>query len=152
MTLFNAFPSARTTDATVEAYERHLIELDATAAGRAIQRLIGTCTFLPSIAEVRAACLDLSNGPRRTGVEAFTIATSAVEHIGFYRLPRFKDKLISETIRMWGTWEEFCLRDRDDPAGRARFIEMYDTLSKRGRADEQSGVPLPAVKAPERIR
>lgn len=153
MTLFNAFPNARTTDAAVEAYERHLIDLDANVAKSAIDRMVGTCTFLPSIAELRSACVDLSSGPCRTGAEGWIDALAEVDRTGFYRVPKFSDPMVAETMRLFGSWEEFCSMPTDEHmSARARFIELYDSLSKRGRADAQSGVPLPSAKPPERMR
>ncbi len=153
MMLMAAFPHSKTTPATSAVYEEALSDLDFGAAKRAVTRIVATAKFLPSIAEIREAALDLRKGPRRTGSEAWTEALAEVDRTGFYRVPRFTDPLLVEAMKLFGTWETFCSMPIDEHmSARARFIELYESLSKRGRADEQSGVPLPATKTPERIR
>jgi hypothetical protein len=49
-----AFPSATFTDKNADAYARALLNFDATETQAAIDELISTAKFLPSIAEIRS--------------------------------------------------------------------------------------------------
>lgn len=49
-----AFPSATFTDKNADAYARALLNFDATETQSAIDELIATSKFLPSVAEIRA--------------------------------------------------------------------------------------------------
>jgi hypothetical protein len=145
--LMAAYPSAKTGESTSAVYEQMLADLDAAAARKAVTRLIGTAKWLPTVAEIRAAATDLRLGPMRAGGEAWQDAMSAVRHVGRYEVPTFADPLVSEALRLWGSWVDFCNSPEDDPGGRARFIELYDSLATRQRQDVASGIPLPAPQS-----
>jgi hypothetical protein len=149
--LLEAFPNAKLGERTRDVYEDNLQDLEAASVGRAVQRLIGTCRFLPTIAEIREAATDLHLGPRRTGAEGWQDAILEVRRIGWCGSPKFRDPLVAQCIQMWGSWQSFCNSPEDDPGGRARFIELYETLSKRDRSDVQTGVPLPAAGGLRRL-
>ncbi len=144
--LFSAFPNAKVTEETNAAYERYLEDLDRERASAAVQRLIGTSRFLPSIAEIREAAAGVVLGPVRSGSEAWGDALEAVRRVGWCGNPRFKDPLVKEALRLWGGWQEFCASPEDDPGGRARFIDLYDQLARRERNDSASAVKLPTPK------
>jgi hypothetical protein len=147
MMLLASYPAARTAEKTPEVYEAMLADLDYAIARRAVTRLIATSKWLPTIAEIREACTALSHGPLRAGGEAWQDAMSEVRRVGRYEAPRFADPLVVETMRLWGSWQGFCDSPQDDPGGRARFIELYDQLAARRRADVVSGIPLPAPRS-----
>jgi hypothetical protein len=147
MMLLASYPMAKTAEKTPEVYEAMLADLDYATARRAVTRLIATSKWLPTIAEIREACTALSHGPLRAGGEAWQDAMSEVRRVGRYEAPRFADPLVVETMRLWGSWQGFCDSPQDDPGGRARFIELYDQLAARRRADVVSGIPLPAPRS-----
>lgn len=139
MMLLAAYPHRDMSAATSDVYERSLRDLDVEVARVAVERLIRTSRFLPSIAEIREACEFTQNGPRRTGEEAWAIAMKAVRYIGQYQpAPTFKDPLIGEVLLMWGSWEEFCVSE-GGVADRARFIQFYDELAKRRHEQDVAG-------------
>ena len=148
MMLLASFPHSRATEATSAVYEEMLLDLDFGVAKQAVQRLIGTETFLPTIAAIRESCLTLTEGPKRKGEEAWADALEQVRVTGWCGVPTFKDPLVSEALRLWGSWQQFCESPSDDPGGRARFIAHYDALATRARDDRRSGVPYaPALRA-----
>ena len=128
---------------TVAVYERMLEDLDVEVARKAVQRLITTSRFLPTIAEIRETAFEIVNGPARTGEEAFAIVLRAIREVGQYQAPVFDDELIVEALGVWGGWEGACNSPENDPGGRARFVELYDALAAARRLDAISGVPLP---------
>lgn len=147
MMLMAAFPASKTSDGTSAVYEELLVDLDAATVQRAVTRLIATNKWLPTIAEIRASATDLRLGPARDGGEAWQDALCAVRRVGRYGVPRFADALVTEALRLWGSWVDFCNSPEDDPGGRARFIELYDSLAARRRDTDVSGIPLPAPKS-----
>jgi Loader and inhibitor of phage G40P len=151
MMLFASYPAAKTVDKTSEVYELMLADLDYAVTRKAVTRLIATSKWLPTIAEIREACAALSYGPMRLGGEAWQDAMTEVRRTGRYGAPKFTDPLVAETIRMWGSWQGFCNSPEDDPGGRARFIELYEQLAARARADVVSGIALPAPTNAHRI-
>ena len=152
MMLFAAFPAAKG-DAdswrrTLHIYGEMLLDLDVNLARQAVMRLIATAKWLPTIAEIRAASTDLRLGPVRDGGEAWRDVMAEARLTGRYGVPEFSDPLVSETLRLWGSWQSFCDSPEDDPGGRARFIELYDSLTRRKRDTDVSGIPLPAPERP----
>jgi hypothetical protein len=153
MMLLASYPAAKTVEKTSEIYETMLADLDYAAARRAATRLIATSKWLPTIAEIRESVTAITRGPVRLGGEAWQDAMAEVRRVGRYEKPRFSDPLVAETLRLWGSWQGFCDSPEDDPGGRARFIELYEQLAARARADVVSGIALPrAVGAPELVR
>lgn len=55
MLILGAYPNAKTTSGTSGVYESLLADLDAKAARQAVQQLIATSRFMPTIAEIREA-------------------------------------------------------------------------------------------------
>lgn len=143
MMLLASYPAAKTVEKTPEVYEMMLADLDVAVARKAVTRLIASSKWLPTIAEIREACTALTHGPMRLGGEAWQDAMTEVRRRGRYATPQFADPMVAETIRMWGSWQGFCNSPEDDPGGRARFIELYDQLAARARADVVSGIALP---------
>lgn len=140
--LMAGFPHKDMSELTTRVYEENLLDLDAEAAGRAVQRLIRTNTFLPTVGEIRAAATELVQGPRKAGAEAWQIVQRAIDTIGGYGVPRFADPIIQGIITRWG-WPRMCWEGLTE-SDRARFIEMYDAAARRERLDMASGIPLPA--------
>jgi hypothetical protein len=152
MMLFAAFPAAKG-DAeswrrTLRVYGEMLIDLDVNLTRQAVMRLVATAKWLPTIAEIRAASTDLRLGPVRDGGEAWKDVMEKARFAGRYDVPEFEDPLVSEALRLWGSWQSFCDSPEDDPGGRARFIELYDALTRRKRDTDVSGIPLPAPERP----
>lgn len=164
--LFAAFPAARgdveSWQRTLRVYAEMLLDLDRDAVRKAVQRLIGTAKWLPTVAEIRAAATELVQGPMRSGAEAYDELTRAVRRhgrcYGGEPAPEFADPLISRCLGVWGSWNDLCNSPSDDPGGRARFIELYGELAKRERDAVSSGIPLPeprsetALAAPRKRR
>jgi hypothetical protein len=148
MMLMAAFPASKTNDSTSAVYEEMLLDLDVDLARVAVTRLLVTAKWMPTIAEIRAASTDLRLGPVRDGGEAWKDAMAAARYVGRYGVPKIRDPLVREALRMWGSWQSFCDSPEDDPGGRARFIELYDSLTRRKRDTDVSGIPLPAAERP----
>jgi hypothetical protein len=157
-TLFGSFPSAHIDRNHVDAYASGIIDLDAAVTAMAVDRLRKTARFLPTIGEIREAATAQKHGPVRTGEEAYAELLAAVlRHGPDYgpidtqrrrRDPLFADPIIARCIGVWGSWNDLCESQRDDPGGRARFIELFNELTGRERQAVVSGVPLPPPERP----
>lgn len=145
--LLASYPGAKTTPRTSEVYERMLADLDYPTANAAVERLLATSRFMPSIAEIREACMDLMHGDRKAGGEAWGECISAIGRFGIYRTPGkdfvFKDPLVARCVAALG-WENLC-NSESQAADRARFIELYDKLAVTARRDENVNA-LPAAQ------
>jgi len=140
--LLSVYPQAQFGQASAGMYERLLADLDFDVATRAVDRLVKSSKWLPTVAEIRAAATDVQHGPRRLGVEAWGDVAAAVRSVGAYRpAPRFPDPLVTECVRLMG-WRNLCLGS-NDVADRARFVELYDGLQERARVDVVVGAALP---------
>src|SRR5690606_26736715 len=89
---------------------------------------------------------DVVLGPRRTGEDAYRVALEAVRRFGRYQAPRFRDPHITRALGVFGGWVAFCDSPDVDPAGRARFVELYEEGARRERADIASGLPRPGAR------
>lgn len=147
LTLNAAFHHSKLDELGMRVYRRAIVDLDVELARKAVQRLIALCRFMPTVAEIRATSTDLQLGSVRDGGEAWKDALHAVRKVGRYGVPPFADPLVTEVLRLWGSWSGFCDSPEDDPGGRARFIELYDSLARRKRDADVSGIPLPVPQA-----
>jgi len=151
--LFGSFPNSRFNEQNFESYAESIQDLDASTCGAAVQRLIRTSKFLPSLAEIREATTAQRVGPCARGEEAYAALLMAKRRHGYdygrvdawrrLKDPLFAEPHIQECLTMFGGWNAFALDDDEAPS-RARFIAMYDELTRRERADLVSGQPLPA--------
>lgn len=142
------YPTAKLSRDNLMAYERALADLDYQLAQSAVERIVRTSRFFPSIAEIREACTLKTTGPTRTGVEAYAELMLAVRRhgrtYGEEEAPKFKDPIIAKCLGIWGSWNSLCNSPTDDAAGRARFVELYDSLAKSQRQDVVAGRALSA--------
>jgi hypothetical protein len=148
MMLIAAFPNSKITPQTSAVYEASLVDLPVDVARQAVTRLIATSEWFPTVAKIRSAVVDLRLGPVASGAEAYDLVLQAIRKhgpaFGNHPEPMFADPYIAKCLGVWGTWNGACNSPSNDPGGRARFIELYDDLASRARADVVSGVALPA--------
>jgi len=149
MLLLGAYPHAKVHSRTSQVYETMLADLDVESARAAVQRLITTSKFMPTVAEVRAAAADLERGPVRSGADAWLDVLAQIRSEGYCGAPRFDDAIVTALVERWG-WSRLCLEGSLE-ADRARFIEAYDSLAKQARDREVSGLALPSAPASKRL-
>lgn len=132
---------------TMASYRRFMLDLDYAAANAAVERLIATSRFLPTVAEIREATLALVVGEKRDGGEGWGDVLGAVSRWGRYRTPgidfQFADPVTHECVRLMG-WVNIC-DSENQVADRARFIELYAQLAAKDRREMLTG-GLPAIR------
>lgn len=153
--LVKAFPHVRCDEQTANVYELSLSDLDPVTCRAAVQRLIATSKFFPAIAEIRAACAAQVHGVLTSGEEAYAELTRAVRVHGRdygQGSPAFTDPLVARCLGIWGGWNDLCASPSDDPGGRARFVQLYDALAARERADLAASKALQPAQATPALR
>lgn len=148
--LVTAFPNTMvrlTTDQqqqTMSVYRRMLGDLDYACANAAVERLLATSRFMPTVAEIRDVVQSLTVGEQIPGGEAWGHVVKAIAAQGAYRVPGtdfvFRDPVTVQVVGALG-WVNLC-QSENQPADRARFIELYDKLAARDRRLQLSeGLP-----------
>lgn len=131
--VIGAFPNARVTPATPGAYENAIRDLEYAHASAAIARLLATAKFMPAIAEIREAAVEVAcGGDQRSGAEAWGDVVRAVGTFGINRIPTFADPLVWSAVEAIG-WRTICNSDETDPAPRAKFADAYNRLARSAR-------------------
>lgn len=142
--LMASFPNGKVAAETSAIYERMLADLDYPAANAAVERLLATSRFLPTVAEIREAALTLYAGELRPGGDAWGSVLTAIRKYGYVRVPgvdfQFDDPVTADAVRALN-WTELC-NSENVAADRARFIELYDKLAASARRSQLSeGLP-----------
>jgi hypothetical protein len=141
------------TKATCQLYEQMLKDLDRDIAHKAVARLIATAKWLPSVAEIRAAAVEVQLGVRRSGIDAWGDVLQAQAIVGFKQKsegawtpadaplvsPVFEDATVARCVQRMGGWIAF--RDVDS-FDRSKFCELYDKLAEDERRDAVAGPSL----------
>lgn len=145
--LLAAFPQSRATPQTSQVYERMLADLDYPAVNAAVERLLATAKFMPTIAEIRETALTLAVGEQKPGGQEWGTVLKAIGRWGTYRVPgvdfKFDDPVTAQCVAAMG-WENLCASENQQ-ADRARFTELYDKLAVQERRKQLSD-GLPAMQ------
>jgi hypothetical protein len=143
--LIAAFPQSQVTEQTSKVYETLLADLDFETAQAAVHRLARTLNWLPTIAQIRSAAVEVQHGARRIGSEAWGDVVAEIRRVGAYGDPRWSDPTVESCVRALG-WRNLCL-GQNEAADRARFVELYDGLQERHRLDAVAGRALPPARS-----
>lgn len=134
--------------AMVDTFASLLGDLSYEQASRALAAVLQTSPYLPAVADIRAAAVELAQGPASGGVAAWGAVLDAIRRYGAYRTPgvdfAFADPLVAECVATMG-WPQLCGSESPVP-DRARFVELYDGLAKQGRREIQAPI-LAAARA-----
>lgn len=146
--MMGAFPSAKFNAQTSQVYERMLRDLDYRAANAAVERLLATSRFMPTVADVREAALALTSGEIKPGGEAWGEVLRLISRYGARRYdvgwePPIADPATRQTVAALG-WVNLC-DSENQVADRARFVELYDKLAASQRRSQLSE-HLPATQ------
>lgn len=133
--LVSAYPRATVGEGTVAVYARMLRDITAAEAEAALDGLLSSCVFLPTIAEIRAAVLSRRH-PLASGEEAWAEVMAAIRDVGIYREPQWSSPAVAAAVRAFG-WEVLCQTELDDlNTTRAQFFRVFASLRDRWQRDE----------------
>lgn len=125
--------------ATAKVYANGLRDLDSAVASEAVDRLIKSAERLPTVAKIRAACVEIAHGRKRPGGDAWGEVMAAIRRYGNNRSPgvdfHFADPMVARAVSAMG-WRELCLSE-NQVADRARFTDLYESLQDSERAGAQ---------------
>lgn len=145
--LVAAYPTTKATAETVGIYERMLADLGYPSANAAVEQLLATSKWMPTVAEIRDRVVSLQTGEIRAGGEAWGSVLKAIARSGRNRTPgvdfHFADPVVLEAVRALG-WVNLC-DSENATADRARFVELYDALAIKHRRSQLSE-SLPAMQ------
>lgn len=123
--------------AMASVYTAGLLDLDFDRVRAAVDRLVKGSRFMPTIAEIREAAVDVAHGTRLPGGDAWGRCLRMIRRYGSHRHPGVDfpvdDPALLATIRSLG-WLGLC-QSNNPQADRARFIELYDQLAKGERKE-----------------
>lgn len=150
-------------DYSRKLYREFLADLEYSTADAAVRRLIGSAKRMPSVAEIRAVCMELTDGRLDRGGEGWGAILRLIGRYGIYRRPRsahddedasdvfdVADPILARVISSMG-WRELCLSE-NQPADRARVIELYEQLAlqfTQDRAVAAIAPPIPRRSLPD---
>jgi hypothetical protein len=127
-------------NAMIATFESLLADLPYEQVDSAVRVLLQTRSWMPSVADIRGAVLELVRGPLGAGGEAWGSVLRAVAREGAYRTPgvdfTFKDPVTQRCVDAFG-WPQLCQSD-NPVADRARFVDLYDKLAAQGLREVQS--------------
>lgn len=110
-------------------YDRFLRDIPPPLLTKAINSLILTARYPPTIAEIREEAEKIwsaakGESPPDPG-KAWGEVVKAIRRYGYYRTPEFEDPICAEVVNRLG-WQEICETPVDDTVGlRAHFIKLY---------------------------
>lgn len=149
-------------EAMVSSYAVLLDDIPYATAQAALRALSQIERFMPSVADIRAACIELTKGPRRHGVDAWgdVIAMRSYRDVSAIRC---FDQIALHVCREFGWLQLRTLwrgedeveqwhvsHSENESADRARFIELYDKLTAQGHREAVAPVLAEARQARER--
>lgn len=102
---------------------------------------ISESKWFPSVAELREISVRILCPRRQGAVEAWGEVVRQFHIAGYYGTPEFTDPVTAEVVAQLG-WRELC-QSENQAADRARFIEGWNALAQREKAD---AIMLPQVR------
>jgi hypothetical protein len=139
--------------AMAAVYIAGLADLDAARTRAAVGRLVKSSRYIPTIAEIRGAAVDVAHGSRMAGGAAWGECLRLIRRYGSHRWPgsdfTVSDPVLLATIRALG-WPDLCQSDNAH-ADRARFIELYDQLAAGERKEAAIAPGATSRALPQRI-
>lgn len=139
-----SYPRQTVDKNTIAAYASMLEDLSFAQAKAAVQRLLCSAKWFPTIAEIRAEAAREETGSLPSPEEAWGIVMRAVGKFGAYRNPVFPEPIQSAVQAV--TWRDVCLTE-NVPSTRARFVAAYQAAQDRIKLGAQLGPHAPQRRA-----
>ena len=128
--LVAAFPNREIPAATVKVYVSHLSGISAHLLATAVDELIQTSVFFPTIAELRKAAAQAKLGNVPSAEEAWSEVLSVMRNAGHDFQPEFSHRAIDRAVRDVGGWRFLCSSERLS-FERTHFLKTFKDLVNR---------------------
>lgn len=135
------YPAQPFSPANVQAYCRHLADLPVPVLQAAVQRVIATSRFFPTIAEIRDAAAKLVDTAPDAD-QAWAIVTRQVQLVGRTGKPDLQHERVYQAVQAIGGWHDLCASETA-AADRVAFAKAYEAATRRA----TEAVTLAAVPA-----
>ena len=129
---FYAGITSEQADATIGLWCVMLSDVTLEIAKPALYRLISTCKFPPTIAEMRESISALKYDTIPNAGDAWGEVNSAIRLFGYYREQEALASMcepVRLVVQRMG-WRELCLSE-NDMADRAHFLRMYEAMERQ---------------------
>lgn len=136
-----AYPRQPLEATTLKLYAEHLSEFDAPVGRVAVERVIATSRFFPTIAELREQIAAMQCDEKPEPEMAWAEVLDELRRVGHSRAPRFSCDEIHDAVRAIGGWMYLCLQPTNH-ADRARFVDAYRAARSRSVREAQLGLRL----------
>lgn len=145
-----AFPHSKANEGTLLVYARSLSALDIPEIEAALNKLMLTAKFFPTIAEiyeqigeVRQYIDSKENGRNSlTSAEAWEEVMRHVKDYGIYKKWNFSTPEVERAAKQFGIQELCYLEMKDVNTARAQFMRIYDSVSKRKKNDKFNAIAI----------
>lgn len=129
----SAFPQAQMSSKSINTYVNMLKDIPLDLLKTASEQCMVESEFLPTIARIRDRALKLVRPERKDPMAAWGIVLKEIQRAGFYRSPRFEDRLIGKAVDCLG-WQYLCTSE-NIVADRAHFAKVYEQFVERETQD-----------------
>lgn len=146
------FPNCKIDATGLLLYSKALMPLRIQDLEAAMVKLLQTCKFFPSVAEIFEAAdsvngyVEAINGSRLpTPAEAWAEAMRNVREFSLYRPWVYSCPEVEKTVEQFGRYELAMLEAKDVNIARAQFMRIYESVVSRSRGDWENRRALEAL-------
>jgi hypothetical protein len=136
-----SYPRQNLEKATIETYAAMLQDIEFEAAMGAVNRLVSSSKWFPSIAEIRAECTADIRSELPDPEQAWGEVQRAIGRWGMNRLPEWSCAQVGEAVDCVG-WRTICL-DENVMSTRRVFLDAYKGIRERVVTRAQLGAHAP---------
>ena len=119
-----------------EQWYRMLSDLTDEQFKYAIEVIVKTSKFAPTISEIREKAIEFNHQAELTAEEAWALVYLDVHKKGYYNEPHYENWKLEAAKNAIG-WETLCdMKDSEKGVIRAHFMRIYDSLKTREKTAE----------------
>lgn len=139
----SAFPNATMQDSAWAIYARALSILSVEEINAAMLKLLTTCKFWPSVAEIIEAARSIKITAEGNTVPAAAEAWGEIMQLarknGMDRKWEFSCHEVEYTLKMFGGKQMICMMQESDmPTCRAQFMRMYNEICEKQKTEREN--------------
>ena len=139
----SAFPNATMQDSAWAIYARALSVLSVEEINAAMLKLLTTCKFWPSVAEIIEAARSIKITAEGNAVPAAAEAWGEIMQLarknGMDRKWEFSCHEVEYTLKMFGGKQMICMMQESDmPTCRAQFMRMYNEICEKQKTEREN--------------